>query len=41
MIEDRVFIVIYTTHGTVIRIISARKTNSGEIREYEQNTLGD
>ena len=40
-IEDRVFVVIYTTRGSAIRIISARKANGGEVREYEQNTRQD
>ena len=35
-VEDRVFVVIYT-----IRIISARKANRREVREYEQNTAED
>ena len=38
MIEGRVFVLIYTIRGSAIRIISARKANSKEIREYEQNT---
>ena len=40
-IEGRVFVVIYTMRGTSIRIISARKANSREVREYEQNTRQD
>ena len=36
-IEGRVFVVIYTMRGSIIRIISARKTNGREVREYEQN----
>ena len=37
-IEGRVFVVIYTMRGSVIRIISARKANRREVREHEQNT---
>ena len=40
-IEDRVFVVIYTTRGSAIRIISARKANAREVREYEQDTRQD
>ena len=36
-IEGRVFVLIYTMRGSVIRIISARKANGKEIREYEHN----
>ena len=38
VIEERVFVPIYTMRGSAIRIISARKANSKEVREYEQNT---
>ena len=37
-IEGRVFVVIYTVRGSIMRIISARKANCRETREYEQNT---
>ena len=37
-IEGRVFVVIYTMRGSIIRIISARKANNREVREHEQNT---
>lgn len=40
-VEGRVFVVIYTKRGSTIRIISARKANRREIREYEQNTVDD
>ena len=40
-IEGRVFVVTYTMRGSAIRIISARKANGREIREYEQNTRQD
>ena len=38
VIEGRVFVLIYTMRGSAIRIISARKANIKEVREYEQNT---
>jgi uncharacterized DUF497 family protein len=34
-IEERVFVVVYTVRGDVIRLISARKANGREIRRYE------
>ena len=37
-IVGRVFVVIYTMRGSVMRIISTRKANGREVREYEQNT---
>ena len=40
-IEGRVFVVIYTMRGSAMRIISARKANGREVREYEQNTRQD
>ena len=40
-IEGRVFVVIYTMRGSVIRLISARKANRKEVQEYEQNTRQD
>lgn len=40
-IEGRVFVVIYTMRGSAIRIISARKANRGEVREYEKNARQD
>ncbi|MHB1567166.1 MAG: BrnT family toxin [Acidiferrobacter sp.] len=36
-IEGRVFFVAYTPRGTVLRIISARKANRREVKEYEKN----
>lgn len=41
MIEGRVFVVIYTIRGAVIRIISARKANRKEVGDYEQDTGQD
>ena len=40
-IEGRVFVVIYTMRGSVVRIISARKANARETREYERHTRQD
>ena len=34
---ERVFVLIYTTRGSVIRLISARKANRKEVHDYEQN----
>lgn len=36
-IEGRVLVVIFTIGGSVIRLISTRKANRKEVREYEQN----
>jgi hypothetical protein len=35
-IEGRLFAVAYTPRGTVIRLISARKTNEREQRKYDE-----
>ena len=40
-VEGRAFVVIYTVRDSTIRIISARKANRREVREYEQNTVDD
>ena len=40
-IEGRVFVAIYTIRGATIRIVSARKANAREVREYEQNARQD
>ena len=40
-VDGRVFVVIYTMRGSMIRIISARKANRREVREYERNTVDD
>lgn len=37
-IESRLFVVIYTLRKDSIRIISARKANSREVRQYENRT---
>ena len=36
-IEGRVFVLIFTMRSSAIRIISARKANRKEIREYEHH----
>jgi uncharacterized protein len=38
MIEQRVFFVVYTVRNSVIRIISARKANQREVKDYENST---
>jgi uncharacterized protein len=38
MIEQRVFVVVYTVRRSAIRIISARKANRREANEYENST---
>lgn len=40
-IEQRVFVVVYTTRRGVVRIISARKANQREIKHYEDRTSHD
>ena len=41
MIEDRVYVVVYTMRGSTIRIISARKANAKEVADYEHNARED
>ena len=36
-IEQRVFFVVYTVRNSVIRIISARKANRREVKDYENS----
>lgn len=36
-IDGRVFFVVYTIRGKIIRLISARKANQREIHDYENN----
>lgn len=38
MIEGRLYVVIYTPRGTLIRIISARKANQREVKRYDNST---
>ena len=40
-IEGRVFVVVYTMRGSVVRINSADKANTRETREYERNPRQD
>lgn len=35
-VDDRIFVVIYTLRGPVIRVISLRKANVRERRQYDQ-----
>ncbi|MDY0222032.1 MAG: BrnT family toxin [Desulfobacterium sp.] len=37
-IERRVFVIIYTLRNNAIRIISARKANKREVKDYENTT---
>lgn len=37
MIDGRAYVVVYTIRGSAIRIISARKANQKEVRDYEYN----
>jgi len=41
LIGTRLFFVVYTSRGATIRIISARKANNREAREYEDSTSED
>lgn len=36
-IDGRIFFVVYTLRGTVLRIISARKANQREVSDYENS----
>lgn len=40
-IEGRLFVVIYTTRQRGIRIVSARKANQREVKQYEDRTRDD
>ncbi len=37
LLDEKVFIVIYTKRLAAIRIISARRANRREVRRYEEN----
>ena len=37
MIEGRLFFVVYTLRGDVIRLISARKANQREVKQYDNS----
>ncbi|NUN65830.1 BrnT family toxin [Pseudanabaena biceps] len=41
MIDDRLFVVIYTYRKDVIRIVSARKANSREVKLYDNDKAKD
>ena len=37
LLNEKVFVVIYTKRSSAIRIISARRANRREVRRYEEN----
>ncbi len=41
MIEERVYVVVYTVRGSAIRIISARKANAKEVGDYGHHARQD
>ncbi len=41
MIEQRLFVVVYTPRHDAMRIISVRKANQREVRHYEDSTRDD
>jgi len=41
MIEERLFVIVYTPRHEATRIISARKANQREVRHYEDCTRED
>ena len=41
MIEQRLFVLVYTPRPGAMRIISARKANQREVQHYEDNTHDD
>ena len=41
MIDGRAYVVVYTTRGSAIRIISARKANRKEVADYEHDARED
>jgi uncharacterized DUF497 family protein len=41
MIEQRLFVVVYSPRHDAMRIISARKANQREVRHYEDSTRDD
>lgn len=40
-IEGRLFVLVYTPRNDVMRIISARKANQREVKQYENRSHGD
>lgn len=41
MIEQRLFVLVYTPRPGAMRIISARKANQREVQHYEDSTYDD
>ena len=41
MIEQRLFVLVYTARHDAMRIISARKANQREVKHYEDSTHDD
>lgn len=41
LIEQRLFVLVYTPRQTAMRIISARKANQREVKHYENSTSND
>jgi hypothetical protein len=41
MIEQRLFVVVYSPRHEALRIISARKANQREVKHYEDSTHDD
>jgi uncharacterized DUF497 family protein len=40
-IDGRLFVLVYTPRKAALRIISARKANAREVRQYENRSLED
>lgn len=40
-VEGRVFVVVYTPRHEAIRIVSARRANQREVKQYEDRTRDD
>ena len=40
-VDGRAYVVVYTTRGSAIRIISARKANPKEVADHEHNARQD
>ena len=40
-IDGRVYVVVYTVRGSIVRIISARKANPKEVADHEHNAHQD
>lgn len=37
-IDNRLYALVFTPRGTVVRVISLRKANAREVKSYEKNT---